>query len=74
MLSILTLKPVQIAQELTRYQAEMLQAISPLELQKGAWTSKKKVRVSESFDFFVKQFQSSFSSLRDCCCQTRISK
>ncbi|XP_063694436.1 uncharacterized protein LOC134826097 isoform X2 [Bolinopsis microptera] len=42
MLSILTLKPVQIAQELTRYQAEMLQAISPLELQKGAWTSKKK--------------------------------
>ncbi|KAL5261218.1 hypothetical protein ACHWQZ_G007056 [Mnemiopsis leidyi] len=42
MLSILTLKPLQIAQELTRYQAEMLQAISPLELQKGAWTSKKK--------------------------------
>lgn len=43
MISILTLKPVQIAQELTRYQAEMLQAISPLELQKGAWTSKDKV-------------------------------
>lgn len=43
MLTILTLKPVQIAQELTRYQAEMLQAISPLELQKGAWTSKNKV-------------------------------
>lgn len=49
MLSILTLKPLQIAQELTRYQAEMLQAISPLELQKGAWTSKKKVNFQIRF-------------------------
>ena len=53
MLTILTLKPVQIAQELTRYQAEMLQAISPLELQKGAWTSKNKVSFLE---FSVKHF------------------
>ena len=42
-LNILTLKPLQIAQELTRYQAEMLQAISPHELQKGAWSGKDKV-------------------------------
>ena len=42
-LNILTLKPTQIAQELSRYQAEMLQAISPHELQKGAWSGADKV-------------------------------
>ena len=42
-ISILSLKPAQVAQELTRYTAELLQDISPAELRAGAWTNKQRV-------------------------------
>jgi len=41
-ISILSLKPAQVAQELTRYTAELLQDISPAELRAGAWTNKSR--------------------------------
>lgn len=61
--SILTLKPVHVAQELTSHMAVMLQNIMPSELRKRAWTMKNKEELAPNIDKMIEFFNWLFNKI-----------